>query len=278
MQYDWSYFEKSAEYVKSRIDFEPQIGIILGSGLGELASKIENPTVIDYADIPNFLVSTVKSHAGKLILGSLGGKRVACMSGRFHTYEGYDIKQLVTPIRFFKCLGIKAAIITNVAGAINTAYHPGDIMLIRDHIKLWGPSPLCGENADDFGPRFFDTTDMYTKALRRLAMDCAKDCPLKVHEGVYFFFSGPQFETPSEINAARLLGGDAAGMSTVPEVLTAAHCRMPLLGLSVMVNMAAGVEKGPICDDEMDNVIERITNDFSTYVEKIITSIEPNEL
>ena len=227
-----------------------------------------------YKDIPNFLVSTAPSHAGKMILGKVAGKKVACMSGRFHTYEGYDFEQLVIPVRVFKCLGARSTVLTNAAGAINTSYRPGDVMIIKDHIKLTGPSPLRGRNIDEFGPRFFDISRMYTPELRKLALECAEGSDLRVHEGVYFFFTGPQFETPAEIRAARILGGDAAGMSTVPEALTAAHCSMPLLGLSVMVNMAAGVLETPITDEEVDANAAMIAGAFSDYVEKIIGRID----
>ncbi|MDD4074581.1 MAG: purine-nucleoside phosphorylase [Eubacteriales bacterium] len=270
MEYDYAYFQKSADYILDRAGFIPEVAVILGSCLGPFAQRIADPVVIDYKDIPNFLVSTVSSHAGKLILGTVAGKKVVCMSGRFHTYEGYDFEQLVIPIRVFQCLGVKATVLTNAAGAINTDYRPGDVMIIKDHIKLTGASPLRGRNLEEFGPRFFDISRMYTPALRALALSCAEGSGLRVHEGVYFFFTGPQFETPAEIRAARILGGDAAGMSTVTEALTAAHCGMPLLGLSVMVNMAAGVLDTPISDAEVDRTAAMIAGAFSDYVEKII--------
>lgn len=270
MEYDYAYFQKSADYILDRAGFIPEVAVILGSCLGPFAQRIADPVVIDYKDIPNFLVSTVSSHAGKLILGTVAGKKVVCMSGRFHTYEGYDFEQLVIPIRVFQCLGVKATVLTNAAGAINTDYRPGDVMIIKDHIKLTGASPLRGRNLEEFGPRFFDISRMYTPALRALALSCAQESGLRVHEGVYFFFTGPQFETPAEIRAARILGGDAAGMSTVTEALTAAHCGMPLLGLSVMVNMAAGVLDTPISDAEVDRTAAMIAGAFSDYVEKII--------
>ncbi len=270
MEYTYAYFQKSADFILDRAGFIPEVAVILGSCLGPFAQRIADPVVIDYKDIPNFLVSTVSSHAGKLILGTVAGKKVVCMSGRFHTYEGYDFEQLVIPIRVFHCLGVKATVLTNAAGAINTDYRPGDVMIIKDHIKLTGASPLRGRNIEEFGPRFFDISRMYTPSLRALARACAEGSGLCVHEGVYFFFTGPQFETPAEIRAARILGGDAAGMSTVTEALTAAHCGMPLLGLSVMVNMAAGVLDTPISDEEVDKTAAMLAGPFSDYVEKII--------
>ncbi len=266
MDYTYEYFQKSADYVKKIVPWTPDVAIVLGSCLGPFADTIEDPIVIDYKDIPNFLVSTVKSHAGKLIFGTVAGKRVVCMSGRFHSYEGYDFEQLVIPVRLFKLLGVKATILTNAAGAINPSYRPGDVMIVSDHIKFTGASPLRGHNVEEFGPRFFDVSRMYTPELRKLAWDCAADSGLNVHEGVYFFFTGPQFETPAEIRAARLLGGDAAGMSTVTEALTAAHCGMPLLCLSVMTNMAAGVLDQPITSEEVDDVGKMIAGRFSAYI------------
>lgn len=272
VDYSYEYFKVSADYVKSIVPYEPEIGIILGSGLGNFAENIENPIVIDYGDIPNFLVSTVQSHAGKLIFGELEGKKVVCMKGRFHFYEGYDFEQLVIPIRLFKLIGVKKTILTNAAGAVNTSYSVGDIMIVKDHLKLTGSSPLCGKNVEEFGPRFFDVTDMYTKALREIALDCARDSGLTVHEGVYMFFTGPQFETPAEIRAARILGADAVGMSTVTEALTAAHCSMPLLALSVMTNMAAGVLDCKLSDEEVGIAAAKIADKFAGYVRKIIAN------
>lgn len=273
MNYDYEYFCKSAEYVKSIIKDTPDVAIILGSCLGDFADRIENPVVIEYKDIPNFLTSTVQSHAGKLIFGTIAGKKVLCMSGRFHHYEGYAFEQLTAPIRLFKLLGARVSVITNAAGGVNISYKPGDVMVISDHIKLTGASPLCGKNIDEFGPRFFDVTDMYTKKLREVALECAHGSSLTVHEGVYMYFTGPQFETPAEIRAARILGADAVGMSTVTEALTAAHCSMPLLGLSVITNMAAGVTNEKISHEEVGEVAGTISKQFGDYVEKIISRI-----
>lgn len=273
MAYTYEYFQKSADFLKTKVEDAPEIAIVLGSCLGPFAQAIEDPVVVDYADIPNFLLSTVASHAGKLIFGTVSGRKVVCMSGRFHSYEGYSFEQLVIPIRVMKLLGVKAAILTNAAGAVNTAYRPGDVMVVSDHIKLNGSSPLRGPNVEEFGPRFFDVSRMYTPQLRKLALDCAKDTGLRVHEGVYMFFPGPQFETPAEIRAARTLGADAVGMSTVTEALTAAHCRLPLLALSVMTNMAAGVLDRPLTDTEVDETAQMISGAFSEYMKKIVARI-----
>lgn len=278
MEYTVEFFQKSADYVMSIIKDKPEIAIILGSGLGDFVSKIKNPIEIKYDDIPNFLVSTVASHAGKLIYGEVGGKKVICMAGRFHSYEGYDFEQLVIPVRLFKLLGVKATILTNAAGAVNKSYNVGDIMIVSDHIKLNGASPLRGKNLDFFGPRFFDVTDMYTKKLRKIALKCAEGSGLIFREGVYMFFPGPQFETPAEIRAARLLGADAVGMSTVTEALTAAHCSMPLLAFSVITNMAAGVLDCKLSDEEVGIAAAKIADRFGAYIEKVIAAIDVNAL
>ncbi|MFI3249489.1 MAG: purine-nucleoside phosphorylase [Eubacteriales bacterium] len=270
MEYSYDFFEKSAKYVLSKVDFKPEIAIVLGSCLGGLAEEIEDPVVVEYQDIPNFLLSTVDSHAGKLILGTLSGKKVVCMSGRFHYYEGYDFEQLVIPIRVFHCMGVEKTILTNAAGAINASYRPGDVMVIKGHIKLWGGSPLRGKNVEEFGPRFFDISDMYRKNLRAIALECAKDSDLKVHEGTYYYTSGPQFESPEEINAMRILGADAVGMSTVTEALTAAHCNMPLLALSLLTNMAAGVLDQPVTTEEVDETADQSALKLRAYVRDIV--------
>ena len=248
---DLSYFQKSADFLKARAPFVPEIALVLGSCLGPFGEEIENPVVIDYREIPNFLLSTVSSHAGKLIFGTVRGKRVVCMSGRFHFYEGYDFEQLVIPVRVMKLLGVRAVILTNAAGAVNTAYRPGDVMIIADHIKLSGHSPLRGANAADFGPRFPDVSRTYPPELRRIALEQGESSGLTVREGVYMFFPGPQYETPAEVKAARLLGADAVGMSTVPESITAAHCGMEVLGFTLCTNMAAGVLEQPLSGEEV---------------------------
>ena len=220
---------EAKEYIEGKIDFKPEIALVLGSSLGALADEVENQVRISYKDIPNFLQSTVEGHKGELILGQLHGKNVVFMSGRFHYYEGYDFEQLVIPVRVFKLLGVESIILTNAAGSINENFKAGDIMLITDHIKLMGDSPLRGMNDDYFGPRFPDMTNVYVDEYQDLAREVAKNVNLDLKEGVYFYFEGPQFETPAEIKLARILGGDAAGMSTVTEAIPAAHCGMKVL-------------------------------------------------
>ncbi len=273
MKYTYDYFKASADYVLNKINFVPEVALILGSCLGPLADSIENKTVIDYKDIPNFLISTVDSHAGKLILGDFAGKKVVCMSGRFHYYEGYDFEQLTAPIRLFKLLGVKQTIVTNAAGAINTTYKPGDVMIISDHIKLMGNSPLRGQNVSELGDRFFDVCNMYTKELRDLAKKVASNSPLTVHEGIYYYATGPNFETPAEINAMRILGADAVGMSTVTEALTAAHCNMPFLAISLITNMAAGILNQAITTEEVDETANDSADELGKLIQDIITKL-----
>lgn len=273
MKYTLEYYKKSADYLLDKAGFVPEIGMILGSGLGHFAETIENPVTVYYKDIPNFLTSTAIGHAGKMVFGTVGGKKVACMSGRFHHYEGYEFEELALPVRVFKLLGVKSLIITNAAGAVNTGYKVGDIMLIKDHIKFMGSSPMRGPNVEEFGPRFFDMTKVYDTGLRELALKCAESSPLRVHEGVYFFSPGPQFETPAEIRAVRILGGDAVGMSTVTETLTAAHCGLPVLAISVITNMAAGVLDQPLTSEEVIETANAIEEPFTRLVNDIIRGI-----
>ena len=273
-QYNLEYFQESADYVKSKIDFQPQIALILGTALGKLAEDIKNPVVIPYEEIPNFLVSTVKSHAGKLILGELYGKKVVCMSGRFHYYEGYDYEQLTAPIRLFKLLGAKSVILTNAAGGINTGYRPGDLMIIKDHLNLVGVSPMRGANDDRIGPRFFDVCNMYDEDLRTMAKSLAGECKLRVQEGIYAFHTGPHFETPAEIRFLRMAGADAVGMSTITEALTAAHCGLKTLAISLITNMAAGVNNNRVDGAEVDLVASQSAQEFRTYLKCIIENMK----
>lgn len=270
--FSFEFYQQSADYILSKLPQKPQIALILGSSLGSLAEEIQDPIVIDYQDIPNFLVSTVESHAGKLICGSLSGKYVAVMSGRFHYYEGYEFEQLAAPIRVFKLLGVQTAILTNAAGAVNTSYSIGDIMVIQDHIKLTGASPMRGPNLPEFGQRFFDISNMYTPRLRQIALQAGAAAGLagRMQQGIYFYFPGPQFESPAEIRAARILGGDVVGMSTVTEALTAAHCGMELLGLSLVTNMAAGVLDQPVTGEEVDVSAREAAGRFKVLLREIL--------
>ncbi|MEG2361775.1 MAG: purine-nucleoside phosphorylase [Christensenella sp.] len=272
--FSYDFFKKSADYILAKTEIRPEIAIVLGSCLGNLADEIQNPTVIDYKDIPNFLTTTVSSHAGKLIFGTLAGREVVCMSGRFHYYEGYDFEQLVTPVRVMKLLGVKTLLLTNASGGVNESFAPGDIMLICDHIKLMGASPLRGPNIAEFGQRFFDISDMYTKKLRDIALKAAQTTGIDLKQGTYFYATGPQFETPAEIRAMRLLGADAVGMSTVTEALTAAHCGMQVLGLSLIANLAAGmVANRPVTGEEVDETALKTAANFKKLVSEIVRTV-----
>ena len=277
-EFDYGYFKESADYILTRAGFRPEVAIILGSTLGSLVDCIDKPITIDYKEIPNFLHTTVNTHAGKLLLGHIRGKKVVCMSGRFHFYEGYDFEQLVIPIRVLKLLGVETVIITNAAGAVNEDYAPGDIMLIKDHINFSGVSPMRGRNVEEFGNRFFDISDLYTRDLRDIAKQCADKLDCKLKEGNYFFFTGPQFETPAEIRAARMLGADAVGMSTVTETLTAAHCGMKTLAFSIITNMAAGIYDHPISGEDIKKFGVGATQRMKNLIIEIIGNIEGNTL
>ena len=271
-----NYYEnllKSVEYIKSKIKKEPVLGIVLGSGLGMLADNIEDRIEIDYHDIPNYPVSTIPGHAGKLIFGYLSGKYVACMAGRFHYYEGYEMEKIHIGVRTFKLLGAEGVIITNAAGGINTSFSEGTIMLINDHIGFLAPSALRGPNIDEFGDRFFDMSKVYDKDYLDKARMVAKRIGLDVKEGIYMFFKGPNFETRAEIRAARILGADAAGMSTVPEVVACSHCNLKVLGMSVITNMAAGILDKKLNHEEVMETANKIRAVFVEYVKEIVREL-----
>ena len=229
--------KKTADYLKGRIGEIPNTAIILGTGLGELAKQIENRTDIPYPDIPNFPVSTVEGHSGKLIIGTLGGKKVLAMQGRFHYYEGYNMKEVTFPVRVFKALGIEYLFVSNAAGGMNSSFDVGDIMLIEDHINLFPEHPLHGKNHEELGTRFPDMSEAYNKELRLLAMEIANEHNIKLQHGVYIGLTGPTFETPAEYNYLRIIGGDAVGMSTVPEVIVANHAKMKVLAFSIITDL-----------------------------------------
>jgi len=262
--------QEAAMYITSRIGSDPvHIGMVLGSGLGGLADELQDAVAISYKDIPYFPVSTVFGHKGKLVVGTLEGKRVMCMQGRFHYYEGYGMDQVVFPIQVMHALGINNLLVTNAAGGVNTSYKPGDLMLIVDHIKLIADSPMRGPNYDSLGERFFDMTNAYDKKLSALAREEAKRLGITLQEGVYMFFAGPSYETPAEIRAARILGSDAVGMSTVPEALAASHMRMKVLGISCITNMAAGILDHPLNHTEVMETGDRVKEAFTLLVRNV---------
>lgn len=224
------------DYIQSKTDSRPDYLLILGTGLGQLADEIEVETVIPYDQIPHFPVSTVESHAGKLLFGRLGDKEVVAMQGRFHYYEGYSMQQIVFPVRVLKANGAHTLIVSNACGGMNPNFKKGDIMLINDHINLLGDNPLIGPNDDELGPRFPDMSDPYTESLRETAQNVALAAGIPMHQGVYASVTGPMLETRAEYRYLRLIGGDVVGMSTVPEVIAAVHMQMDVLGISVITD------------------------------------------
>lgn len=243
---------RAAEYVKGKLaDRQPETALVLGSGLGAVAESIVQPVTIDYSEIPDFPVSTVPGHAGRIVVGELEGNEVMVFQGRFHYYEGYSMEEVVLPVRVMGILGVRNLILTNAAGGINTSFEPGDLMCIIDHIKLTGLSPLRGPNIDEFGPRFNDMSDAYSRELRSIIQKAAARTGTKLREGVYAYMTGPSFETPAEIKMLRTLGADAVGMSTVPEVIIAAHSGIKAAGISTITNMAAGILDQPLSHEEV---------------------------
>ena len=267
MQYAFSDYQRSADAIRAKIgSFQPQVAMILGSGLGYLGDIVENPIAVPYGEIPNFKVSTAPGHKGQLVFGTLEGKNVAVMQGRMHHYEGYSYEEVSYAVRVLRLLGCATLIVTNAAGCINKDWKAGDLMLIADHMKFFMESPLRGENLPEFGVRFPDASHLYTPALQDLARKAAADLGIELKEGVYMYFPGPQYETPAEIRAARVLGADAAGMSTAPEVITAGHCGMQVLGFTLVSNLAAGILDQPLSEQEVLDAAEACKDKFSRLV------------
>ena len=270
----FEHYQQSAEYIRSRIGgFQPEILMILGSGLGQFGELVESPVFVPYSEIPHFRHSTAPGHKGRFVFGRLAGKNVAVMQGRIHLYEGYTPEEAVYGVRVMKLLGVQTMIVTNAAGAVNTAYRPGEITLLSDHILLFPMSPLTGANDERFGVRFPDMSKVYTPALRELAKRAAAEVGIRLNEGVYMYFPGPQYETPAEIRAARLLGADMAGMSTVPEVIAARQAGMEILGFSLATNMAAGILDQPLTEEEVLETGEACKEQFSKLMLNILRNM-----
>lgn len=251
MRYTFSDYRTAADVIAARLSgFQPEVAMILGSGLGDMADLAENPIVIPYSEIPGFMVSTAPGHKGQLVFGTLAGKNVAVMQGRLHAYEGYTFEEVCFPLRVLRLLGCDKLVITNACGGVNLDLRVGDICLITDHIKFFMDSPLRGKNLDEFGTRFPDATHLYTPRLQEVARNVAKAQGLPLKEGVYMYFPGPSYETPAEIRAIRVLGADLVGMSTVPEVLAAGHAGMEVLGFSLVSNAAAGIVEGATLSEQ----------------------------
>lgn len=253
-------------YIRSKSSLQPEAGVILGSGLGDVVDAIDVETTIPYGEIPGAKASTVLGHQGRLVLGHAGKLPVAVMQGRVHFYEGYEMAEVMFLARVLGKLGIKKLVVTNAAGGVNTEYKPGDLMLISDHINLMGVNPLRGPNVDELGVRFPDMSDAYSESLRELAKEVAKEQGLKLQEGVYLALSGPTYETPAEIRAFRILGADAVGMSTAPEVIAASQMQIPVLGISCITNMAAGILKQKLLHQEVMDTTARVQAEFTKLV------------
>ncbi len=265
--YTMEQYQESAKVLRERLNgFQPEALLILGSGLGGMADEVENPIVVPYGEVPHMKRSTVADHKGQFVFGRLAGRNVAVMQGRLHTYEGWSAADAAYPVRVLRLLGAGILLVTNAAGAVNTAFSAGDLMLITDHIKLFGDSPLRGPNLEEFGPRFPDVSHVYTPRLQKAARQTAAALGLSLREGVYMFFPGPQYETPAEVRFARIAGADAVGMSTVPEAVAAAHCGMEVLGFTLCTNMAAGVLERPLSGDEVVAAAEEASPRFSALV------------
>ena len=269
--YTYQQYNESALALRDKIGgFEPKVLLILGSGLGFLGDEVENPIVVPYSEVPHMKYSTAPGHKGQFVFGKLGGQDVAVMQGRLHTYEGWDFDDVSYPVRVLRLLGAEMLFVTNAAGAVDLRFAPGDIMMITDHIKLFGVSPLCGPNVDEFGPRFPDVSHVYTPALQDAARRAAASLEMKLQEGVYMYFPGPQFETPAEVRMARVLGASACGMSTVPEAIVAAHCGMNVLGLTLCTNMCAGILDQPLSGEEVMEIAALSAKKFSALVRKCL--------
>lgn len=267
-------YEKSAEYIKKRIeDLKPKTAIILGSGLGVLSEEFQEKIVIKYNDIPNFPVSTVEGHAGELIIGKLNNKEVIAMNGRFHYYEGYDLKETTFPIRVFKLLGIENLIITNAAGGVNKDFKAGDFMVINDHLSFFAESVLRGKNLNEFGERFPDMSEVFDKELSKKLKEIINKHTNRAQEGVYAYMKGPTFETPAEIRALRILGADAVGMSTVPEAIIAHHCNIKCVAVSCITNMAAGILNEKLSHEDVKQTAEKVKVKFKEIIKEYISII-----
>lgn len=262
--------KETTDFLKDKGIDTPEIAIVLGSGLGSLAEEVLDSIKIKYAEIPNFLESTVKGHSGQLVYGELKGKKVIMMQGRFHFYEGETLDRAVFPIRIMKSLGVENLIVTNAAGGCNESFKAGDLMIIEDHINFTLRNPLIGKNYDELGERFPDMSRAYDREFIKLAKDTGKEIGVKLKEGVYMWTTGPSYETPAEVKMAQILGADAVGMSTVPEVITAVHGGMKVLGMSCITNMASGILDQPLSHKEVIETSAMVKDDFVKLISEII--------
>lgn len=265
--------QEAKDYIASNIKEAPKIGMILGSGLGNLVDQMSEVTEIPFSKIPYFKTTSAVGHQGVIAAGYLEGKYVIALKGRYHYYEGHNLSEVTFPVRVLKLLGVETLIITNSCGAVNKSFNPGELMLITDHLNLTSNNPLIGDNIDELGPRFPDASEIYTKSLRELALKEANHLNIKLNQGVYAWWTGPSYETPAEIKMIRTLGADAVGMSTVPESLVASHMNMMVLGISCLTNMASGILDQKLTHDEVIEVAGKANASFSKLVLKIIQNI-----
>ena len=264
--------DAAISFIRSRSSIQPVVGVILGSGLGNVVEAIDAEVTIPYSEIPGARASTVLGHQGRMILGRAGNVPVVVMQGRVHFYEGYEMGEVMFLARVIGRLGIKRLIVTNAAGGINTSFKPGDLMLISDHINMMGINPLRGPNIDELGVRFPDMSEAYPESLRADAKKAAAKLGIPLQEGVYLALSGPTYETPAEIRAFRTLGADAVGMSTVPEVIAMSHMNIPVLGISCITNMAAGILKQKLTHQEVMDTTARVQKEFTSLVLGVIAT------
>jgi len=264
---------EAVDFIKTKFSKKPEIGIVLGSGLGDFANTMKNTTIIDYSDIPNFKSAKIKGHAGKLVLCEIDGVSIAIMQGRFHYYEGHDIRDTIFPIRVLGGLGIKKLILTNAAGGINPNFLPGDLMIITDQINMMGINPLRGENDERIGTRFPDMSNIYSKNLVSIIEDNMKAISLNVKKGIYLALSGPSYETPAEIKMLATFGADAVGMSTVPEAIAARHMGIEIAGISCITNLAAGISKTELDHKEVTETANRVKADFIKLLTNILNQL-----
>ena len=267
-------YVESADFIRGKLGgFTPAFLLILGSGLGVLGERVQNPVYIPYGDIPHFKTSTAPSHAGRFVCGELGGKPVMVMQGRTHVYEGYTAEEVAYPVRVAKLLGVHTLVVTNAAGGVNLEYQVGDLVALNDFIKFPFANPLFGENIGEFGPRFADMSRVFDREYLKMVREIASEESIPLREGVYFSYTGPQFETPAEIRAFRLLGADVVGMSTVYECISAVHAGMRILGISLVTNMASGVLDQPLTEEEVIREGEAAQGRFSrlltTFLQRV---------
>lgn len=265
---------EATSYIQKQTNLTPEIGLILGSGLGDLAEEIENPTKISYRDIPYFPISTVEGHAGQLVIGTLQGRNVVAMQGRFHYYEGYPIQDVVFPVYVMKQMGIKLLFVSNACGGMNRAFSAGDLMIITDHINFTGDNPLIGANYSELGPRFPDMSQAYTPQLVSFVEETAHQLGIKVQKGVYGGISGPTYMTPAELIMLARLGADTVGMSTVPEVIVASHSGLKVIGISCITDMAIGEELEPLTHEQVVKVANQTKPKFISLVKEIVKRVD----